>query len=89
MHGVEDRADGLRIHRLTFERAVQVDHVQPLKPLVLEQPRLRRRVGIEHGRLRHLALAETHALPVFEVYGCEQDHGFHLRKLAISASPSF
>ena len=96
MDGIEDRRDRLLVHRAAFECAVEIDHMQPLEALFLEAPRLRRRVGVEHRRLRHLALAETHALSVLEVYGREQDHGaealghgFHLRKLAISASPSF
>jgi len=52
-------------------------------------PRLRRGIGVEHGSFGHLALAEPHALPVFEIDGGKQDHGFQFRKLAISASPSF
>ena len=46
-------------------------------------------IGVEYRRLLHLALAEPDALPVLEVDGREEDHGFHFRKLAISASPSF
>ena len=77
-----------------LERAVQIDHMQPVEAVVLEVARLRRRIGVEHRGLRHLALAQPHALPVFEVDGREQDHGplyhgFHFRKLAISARPSF
>ena len=89
MHRVEDRLDRLLVDRLPFEGAVEIDHMQPVEALLLERARLRRGIGVEHRRLRHLALAEPHALPVFQVDGREQDHGFHLRKLAISASPSF
>ena len=49
--------------------------------------RLRRGVEIEHGRARHVALLEPHALAVLQVDGGEQDHGFHFRKFEISASP--
>ena len=68
--------------------AVQIDDVQPLEAVGAEAPGLLRRVGVEHGRPVHVALFETHALPILQVNGGEQDHGFHLRKLAIRASPS-
>ena len=87
--GGEDRLDRRGVHRPPFEGAVEVDHMQPLEALLLEASRLRRRVLIEHGRLVHLALAQPDALSVFQVDGGKQDHGFHRRKLAISASPSF
>ncbi len=69
MHRPEDRLDRLLVHRLAFERAVQIDHMQPIEALVLERAPLRRRIGVEHRRLRHLALAQPHALAVFEVDG--------------------
>ena len=63
--------------------------MQPFEALRLEALRLSDRIGVEHGRLLHLALAEPDAFSVLQVDGGEQDHGFHLRKLAINASPSF
>ena len=85
----KDRLDSGGIHRTPFEGAVEIDHMQPLEALLLEASRLRRGVLIEHGRLVHLALAQPDALSVFQVDGGKQDHGFHRRKFAISASPSF
>jgi hypothetical protein len=34
-------------------------------------------------------LLQAHGLAVLEVDGGKQDHGFHFKKLAISANPSF
>jgi hypothetical protein len=34
-------------------------------------------------------LLQPHGLAVLEVDGGEKNHGFHFKKLAISASPSF
>ncbi len=36
VHRVEDRLDRGAVHRLALERAVEIDHVQPLEALVLE-----------------------------------------------------
>ncbi len=52
MHRVEDRLDRLLVHRLPLEGAVEIDHMQPVEALVLERARLRRRIGVEHRRLR-------------------------------------
>ena len=46
-----------------------------LEALRLERVRLRRRIAVEHGRARHVALLEPHAGAVLEVDGGEQDHG--------------
>jgi len=60
--------------------------------------RLRRRIAVEHGGARHVALLQANREAVLQIDGGKQDHarltllvthGFHLRKLAISASPSF
>ncbi len=73
------------------------------KPAVLKRERLFRRIAVEDGRTRHVALFEAHGEAVLEIDGGEEDHGilanaperpginhgFHLRKFAISASPSF
>ncbi len=76
-----------RVHRLAGEGAVEIDHVQIFEALRGEATRLRRRLKIEHGRTRHIALFEAHALAVLQVDGGKKDHGFHFRKFEISASP--
>ena len=48
---------------------------------------LRRRIEVEHGRARHVALFEPHALAVLQIDRGKEDHGFHFRKFEISASP--
>ena len=94
---LEDALDRRRIDRLAGEGAVEIDDVQILEALALEGLRLRRRIAMEHGRARHVALLEAHAGAVLEVDRREQDHGdalnqdhhgFHFRKLAISRKPS-
>ncbi len=57
--------------------------------LLREDARLRRRIAAENSRTRHIPLLQAHGLAVLEVDGGKQDHGFHFKKLAISASPSF
>ena len=44
-------------------------------------------IEIEHGRARHVALLEAHALAVLQVDRGKKDHGFHFRKFEIRASP--
>ena len=61
--------------------------MQILKTLGGKSARLRRRIEVEHGDARHVALFEAHALAIFQVDGGKQDHGFHFRKLAIKANP--
>ena len=61
--------------------------MQILKPLLGEGARLRRRIEVEDGRARHVALFEAHALAVFQVDGGKEDHGFHFRKFEIKARP--
>jgi hypothetical protein len=34
-------------------------------------------------------LLKAHRFAVFQINGRKENHGFHVRKLAISASPSF
>ena len=48
---------------------------------------LRRRIEVEHGRARHVALLEAHALAVLQVDGGKKNHGFHFKKFEIRASP--
>ena len=49
---------------------------------------LRGRIGVEHGRLVHLALDEAHALAVFQIDGGKEDHGRQPRKLVIRRRPT-
>ena len=81
----EDALDRRDVHRLAGERAVEIDHVQMLEALRLEGMRLRRRIAVEDGGARHVALLQAHAEAVLEVDGGKQDHGVHFRKFAISA----
>jgi hypothetical protein len=62
--------------------------MQMAKTLRFKRVRLRGGIAIEHGRARHVALLQAHRDAVLQVDGGEKDHGFHLRKFAISASPS-
>ncbi len=84
----ENASDGLGVHRLAGERPVEIDDVQIIEPLAHERPRLSGRIGVEYCRARHVALDQANALAVFQIDGGKQDHGRHLRKLAISLSPS-
>ena len=85
---LQDAFDRRGIDRLAGEGAVEVDDVQILEPLRLERLRLRRRIAMEHGRARHVALLQPHRLAFFEIDGGKEDHGVHFRKFAISWSPS-
>ena len=89
LHRGENALDRRGIHRLAGEGAVEIDDVQIFEALRREDSRLRRRIAIEHGRPRHVALFEAHRFAVFEIDRRKEDHGFHFRKFAISASPSF
>ena len=85
---VENALDRGGIDRLAGEGAVEIDDMQIFEALRLEGARLRRRIAVEHGRARHVALLQPHAGAVLEVDGRKQDHGVHFRKLPISANPS-
>ena len=50
-------------------------------------PGLRGGIEVEHGRARHVALFEPHALAVLQIDRGKEDHGFHFRKFEISARP--
>ena len=60
-----------------------------LKALRRKDARLLGRVPVEHRRSRHVALFQANGEPLFEVDRGKEDHGFHFRKFAISARPSF
>ena len=88
----DDRLDRRTIDAFALERAVQIDHMQPLKALFFERFGLGGRVVIVDGGLTHIAQLETHALSIFEIDSGEQDfrfgHGAQVRKLPIRARPS-
>ena len=54
-------------------------------PWIGKGPRLRGGIEVEHGRPRHVALFEAHALAVLEIDGGKKYHGFHFRKFEIKA----
>src|SRR5207244_4015508 len=85
---LEQCFDRRGVNRLAGEGAVEVDDVEVLKTLPLERARLLGRIGIEHRRPRHVALLEPDALAAFQIDCRKQNHGFHFRKLAISARPN-
>ena len=62
--------------------------MQIVEPLRREDARLGGRIVIELGRPFHVAMDEPHALAVLEIDRGKQDHGRHLRKLAMRARPS-
>ena len=76
------------LHRRAGEGAVEIDDMQIFEPDSLESARLRGGIVIEHGRAVHIALDEAHALPFLQIDRGKQNHGRHLRKLAINARPS-
>src|SRR5207249_4732159 len=85
---LENPLDRRRIDRPACEGAVEVDDVQILEPLRLERTCLRCRIAVEDGGARHVTLLEAHRQSFLEVDGRKQDHGAHVRKFAISLSPS-
>ena len=88
-HRGEDALDRRGVHRLAGKGAVEIDEVEIFKALLLERARLRRRIAVEHRRARHVALLQAHGFAVFQIDGGKQNHGFHFKKFAISARPSF
>ena len=44
---------------------------------------------MEHRRARHVALLAGARFAVLQIDGGKEDHGFHFKKFAISARPSF
>ena len=63
------------VHRLAGEGAVEIDDVQMPEALRLERVRLRRRIAVEHGGARHVALLQAHGEAVLQIDGGKQDHG--------------
>ena len=81
---------GCLVERLELagKRTVEIDDVQIFKTLRGKTFRLGCGIEVEHGRTRHVALLEPHALAVLQVDRGKEDHGFHFRKFAIRASPN-
>ena len=71
--GFEDALDRGGVHRLAGEGAVEIDDVQIFEALHLEGARLRRRIAVEDGRARHVALLEPHGEAFLEVDGGKED----------------
>ncbi|MGY2850426.1 hypothetical protein ACVMDN_007680 [Bradyrhizobium sp. USDA 4510] len=85
--GLQHRLHRMRIHRLAGEGTVEIDDVEIFEALRGEARRLRRRIEIEHGGARHVALLQAHALAVLQINRWKENHGFHFKKLAIKARP--
>ena len=56
----QDALDRRRIHRLAGKGAVEIDDVQMLEALLSRTHAPARRIAIEHGRARHVALLQPH-----------------------------
>ena len=78
LHAKSDRFEnalhGRDVHRLAGERAVEIDHVKVLEARGFEGIGLRRRVAVEDGGARHVALLQAHAQAVLQIDGGKQDH---------------
>jgi hypothetical protein len=88
-HRGKNALDRACVHRPPSKSAIEIDNVQVFKSLRRERSRLLRGIAVKNRRPRHVALLKTHGLAVFQIYGRKQNHGVHVRKLAISAKPSF
>ena len=88
-HRAEDALDGRGVHRPPGKGAVEVDDMEIVEALRDEGARLLGRITMKSRRARHVALFETDSFTVFQIDRRKEDHGFHVRKLAISARPSF
>ena len=75
------------IHRLTGKRAIKIDDVQIIKTLRFKSQRLRGGIAVKHRGPRHVALLQAHGLAFLEIDSGKQNHGDHVRKFAIRASP--
>ena len=61
---------------------------QPAEALPFEVAGLCCRILVVDGGLRHVAKLEAHAAAILQVDGGKEDHGRHLRKLAMRRRPS-
>ena len=83
------RSTAAALQRPAGEGAVEIDNVEVFKTLGSKQTGLLGRIAIKNRRPRHVALFETDGFAIFKIDRREEDHGFHCRKFAISARPSF
>ena len=67
-------ANGRCIHRMSRERAIEIDEMQIFESRGLERARLCGGIVVEDRRLRHIALAQTHAASVFQIDRGKNDH---------------
>src|SRR6185437_5814531 len=70
-----DRLDGIAIHWLSREGAVEIDDMQPDAAGGDEALRLAGGIVAEDGRRAHFAAQQAHALAAFEVDRGKEDHG--------------
>ena len=63
----ENVANRLGVHGLAREGAVKIDDMQVVEPLRDKRLGLRRRIGVEDRRARHVAVDKANALAVFEI----------------------
>ena len=87
-HRLKDGIDRRAIHRAAGKGAVEIDHMQPWKADVVEGARLGGRIGVVDGGGIHVAELQANAGTVLEVDGGIENHGRHLRKLAMRPRPS-
>jgi hypothetical protein len=71
----QHRLDRIRVHRLAGKGTIEIDNVQIFESLRGKARGPRRRIKVEHGCARHVALLQTHALAVFQIDRGKQDHG--------------
>jgi hypothetical protein len=71
---LEDGLNRSAIDRLAFEGAIEINHVQPFKPLIFEGQGLGGGILIVDRRRGHFAQLEPDALAVFQIDCGKQDH---------------
>ena len=74
---------------LPAKGAVEIDAMQPFETLAREGGGLIGGIVIEDRGLLHVALNEADAMAFLQIDRGKENHGRHLRKLAIRARPSF
>ena len=67
-------ANGWCIHRMSRERAIEIDEMQIFESRGLERARLRRGIIVEDRCLRHVALPKAHAASVFQIDRGKNNH---------------
>ena len=67
--------DRRAIDRMAFDRAVEIDQMQPFAAGMGEGLGLGGRAVVEHRGARHVAAQQAHALAVLQIDGGKQNHG--------------